>query len=446
MARLEGEGSVEKKTDMGVGLLVSCSPLEAKYLTRYMLNRLRLGVGDPTIMNGLAIAVKGDRTFREQIEKAYNLCSDLGRVARLVKEGVDPSSIHMEPFMPIRPALAERLNSAEAIINKIGPCFADAKYDGFRLQVHKFGQRVEIYSRKQERLTHMFPELIKEIMNLPGDWIFEGEAVGIREGKFLSFQETIRRRRKHNVEEAAQKFPLNLFVFDVLYHDGDLIMEKPFKERRKYVEKYFNGTRIHHSWGIHVDNASQLQAFFDECIHKNLEGIIAKDLSQPYIAGARKFAWIKLKKSYGGLADTIDVVIVGYYRGKGERAGLLGGVLTAVYNPEYDRFETIAKVGSGLTEEEMEDLKNRLESIRVPSKPPQVFSHLEPDVWVEPQIVVTVMADEITDSPLHTCAWDGKRGLALRFPRIQQIREDKSPYEATTTHEVIEMKHISSHT
>ena len=443
IARASGEGSQDRKISLGIGLFSSAKPIEARYIARYMLNRLRLGVGDPTIMNALALSLGKPREYRENIERAYNLCSDLGRVAEMLKQGHAPEEIHMQLFSPVRPALAERLNTAEDIIAKIGPCFADAKYDGFRLQVHKSQDRVEIYSRKLERLTPMFPDLVQEIKRLDGEWIFEGEGVGVKDGRLLSFQETIRRRRKHNIEEAAKKLPLHLFIFDVLYKDGQPLIDQPFKTRRQIVEQ-LSGERLGPSEGKYVETAEELQAFFEHCISKGLEGVVAKDPTKPYIAGARKFAWIKLKKSYGGLADTVDAVVVGYYLGKGERAGTLGGVLAAVYNPDLDRFETIAKVGSGLSEEEMEALKNTLDSLRIPQPASNVFTKLEVDVWVQPEVVITIMADEITDSPLHTCAWNGHRGLALRFPRIVQIREDKGPYEITTVKEILEMRRLQS--
>ncbi|MGB9634839.1 MAG: ATP-dependent DNA ligase, partial [Candidatus Micrarchaeia archaeon] len=277
--------------------------------------------------------------------------------------------------------------------------------------------------------------------------IFEGEALAYNEntGEFYPFQQTIQRKRKYDVAEKAESMPLRLFAFDILYLNGKNLITLPLKERRKILESVVKkGSKtILLSEAYKVASHDEVQRYFDEFISRGLEGIIAKDLNAPYTVGARKFAWIKLKRSYKGeLSDTIDLVIVGYYAGRGARAKFkFGGVLGAVYDPHTDTFQTIAKVGSGFSEDQMEMMEEILSKSVVKKPDPRVNSLMKPTYWVEPRYVITVNADEITRSPVHTCGKVGDEpGYALRFPRmIGDIRKDKRPEDATTVDEVIEM-------
>ncbi len=449
IATASGSGSQDLKLRLLVDLLNDAKPLEARYIVRIPLGKLRLGVGDATILEALALAKTGNRDFREKLERAYNLCSDLGYVARRLFEG-GPEAIENFKIVvgiPIRPALAQRAQSAEEIIARLGTCAAEAKYDGFRCQIHKKGNKVWIFSRRLENMTDMFPELIEGTLKQfdAEEAIFEGEAIAYNEetGEFYPFQVTIQRKRKYGIKEASEEYPLRLFAFDIMYLNGEDLTGKPYEERRKILEdRIKRGDVLDLSERVIVSTAKELEDFFESCVERGLEGIVAKDLKAPYIAGARKWAWIKLKRSYRGeLSDTLDVVIVGYYKGRGKRSQFgLGGILVAVYDKKEDLFKTIAKVGSGFTEEQLREMKKLLDEIALPHKPARVVSKIEPDVWVEPKYVITVAADEITRSPNHTAGWDGERGYALRFPRIVGwIRSDKGPEDATTVDEVIEM-------
>ncbi|MCX6777647.1 MAG: ATP-dependent DNA ligase, partial [Candidatus Micrarchaeota archaeon] len=390
----------------------------------------------------------GDKSMREELERAYNLCSDLGLVAKtLFTNPGEIANFKVKLFSPIRPALAERLPTAEEIIKKIGKCSVEAKYDGFRCQVHKKGGQIELFSRKLERTTRMFPEIVEAAKQLKAtDLILEGEALAYSEstGQYYSFQFTIQRKRKHGIDAMAEQFPLRLFAFDLLYADGEDYTRKPYSERRKALAGIVGkkGGVIQLSDAIITDKAKELENYFNDSVSKGLEGIIAKDLNSPYVAGARKFAWIKLKRSYQGeLADTVDVVIVGYYLGKGKRAEFeFGGLLCAVYDSDEDRFKTIARIGSGFSEEQMKNLQELLSKTKTGVRPPRLDSKVTPDFWVEPKFVITVSADEITRSPMHTCGMSGNTGYALRFPRmVGDIRTDKSPEDATTVSEILQM-------
>jgi len=449
IARTSGEGSIERKINNLRDLLMAVSPKEAKYIARFVIGRLRLGIGDPTVLEALALS-KGERALRPELERAYNLCSDLGLVARtLLKQGMEGiKKFRVQVGYPIRMALCERLPSSEDIIRKIGKAAIEAKYDGFRVQCHKDGNHIELFSRNLERTTPMFPE-IKDATKthfLAEKAIFEGEALAYNEvtGELYPFQITIQRKRKHHIDALAREYPLKFFAFDLLYADGIDYTERPYIERRKRLEALIKKDGIIEPSALFItDDPKAIYKYFEDAVERGLEGVVAKRLDAPYSAGARNFNWIKLKRSYRGeLADTIDICIVGYFKGRGLRAKFgIGAVLGALYDPETDTFKTVTKVGSGFSEEEWERLRGILDKIAITHKHARVDSLIEPDVWVEPHYVITVMADEITRSPGHTAGRDRDGiGYALRFPRaIGFLREDKKPEDANTVKEIIEM-------
>ena len=449
IAQTSGVGSVEKKIGLLASLFRGVSSLEARYIARFVIGRLRLGVGDPTVLEALALS-EGQRGLRPELERAYNLCSDLGLIARTLKEeGIEAiRRFRVRVGYPIRMALCERLPSPEDIIKKMGSAAIEAKYDGFRCQVHKDGSSVEIFSRNLERTTHMFPEIISATKShiLAKRAIFEGEALAHNEatGELFPFQVTIQRKRKHGIERLAKEYPLKFFAFELLYADGKDYTELPYIERRRGLEKLIEkNPTIEPAEMFITSEPKEIFKYFEEAIERGLEGVIAKRLDSPYTAGSRNFNWIKLKRSYKGeLQDTVDVCIVGYFRGKGARARFgIGALLGAVYEPKTDSFVTVSKIGSGFSEEEFQRLKKMLDDIALKHKHPRVDSVIEADVWVEPRYVVTVTADEITRSPSHTAGRDKDGiGYALRFPRaIGFLRADKKPEDANSVAEIIEM-------
>ena len=467
MSRTEGTGSQELKKKLLAELFNSATPAEAKFIARIPLGNIRLGIGDPTIMDAFAIMFgkkqnkqwselkeeeqrKIKIALRERIESAYNIHSDLGTVCFKLKEkgltGLDDISI--TPGTPIRPAEAERLPTAKEIIEKLGKCAVEAKYYGFRVQLSKKGDNIKIFSRQSEEITKMFPEIIEAAKKqLPKECIVEGEALAYNEAtqEFYPFQITIQRKRKYDVEKKAKEYPLKLFLFDVALADGENMISKPFKERRKKLETILKkGDIITLSDILITDKAEELERFFEEKVGDGLEGIMAKDLNAEYTAGARKYAWIKLKRSYkGSLSDTIDTIIIGYYKGKGKRTQFgLGALLVGVYNAKKDVIESIAKIGTGMTEDILKELEALLSKTIMKKKPNNVVTALKPDYWVSPQYIIETRADEITKSPLHACAQKDGIGLALRFPRMIKFSSDKKIHTATTTEEVIKMFEI----
>jgi DNA ligase-1 len=457
IAETSGAGSKDHKIKMLANVIAASTPTEAKYAVKYPLDELRMGVGDATVMEALAAAFLGDRKLKEKLEVAYNLCSDLGSVGEEVAEhgikGIESFKVSL--FKPIRPALAERLPTAEEIIEKMGgSASVEQKYDGFRCQIHKKSNKVRIFSRRLEDTTEMFPDLRDAMVNeiRAEEIILDGEALAYNEKtqQFLPFQETIQRKRKHRVDEKALEMPLKLFAFDIMYLEGKNLMDEPYKKRRELLEKVTSASdTIRPSTRIITSSPKELEEFFQTSIENGLEGIVAKEQNGKYVAGARKFGWIKMKRSYKGeLEDTLDLVIIGYFLGKGQRSEFkFGGLLCAAYNEKRDMFESVSRIGSGFSEAQMVELKRALDKIIVKSRPARVDSIVEPDFWVIPKYVVTIKADEITKSPMHTCGKglqkDGtEAGYALRFPRLvgnEAIRSDKSIEDATTTEEVIEM-------
>jgi DNA ligase-1 len=436
-----------------------------------------LGVGDPTLMDALAQVHleefkkenpalvkenddnKGKKSdeekerkirmkLREKIEAKYNIHADLGKVATLLTQhgikGID--KIDIEPGVPIRPTLAERLPLSTEIIEKLGKCMVETKLDGFRLQVHKKGNTISIFSRNLESMTDMFPEIVQAAKKEldAKDCILEGEALAMNEetNEFFPFQITIQRKRKYDIEEKAKELPLKLFLFDAMYIDGKNIMSLPFHERRERLKKIImKGETIELTKGIVTDKAKEIDTFFNENVSEGLEGIMCKDLNAPYIAGARKFAWIKLKRSYKGeLQDSVDLVILGFYKGKGKRTEFgLGGLLAGVYDTTRDEFKSVTRIGTGFSEQMLQELHDLLMKHKIDHKPARVDSTVVPHVWVQPKFVVEVRADEITQSPMHTCGKETGTGYALRFPRILKLRNDKEPEQATSVKEIIAM-------
>lgn len=454
---LSGIGAQEKRLEELQNLLVALEPADASLVVRIVLGKLRLGFSDMTIIDALSWMLAGNKSLHEKIEHAYNLCADLGHIAYILKsEGVAGlENIHITLGIPIRPAAAERLPTAADIIEKLGPCAAQLKLDGFRLQIHidnrLHHKRMWFFSRNLINMSGMFPDLMAALESLPVEnCIFEGEAIVFDEetGMFTPFQETVKRKRKHAIEEAAEELPLKFFVFDILYLNGQSLLAKAHHTRREILvdlmEKIAGNTVVQPIEERYTETAKQLETYFLHAINDGLEGLVVKKPNSHYQPGKRNFNWIKLKRhEQGGLEDTIDAVVLGYYFGRGRRAQFgIGAFLVGVYNKQKDRFETVAKIGTGLSDVAWVDLKHRCDSLQEKEQPHNIVcaKELVPDVWVYPQMVVVIKADEITQSPLHAAGKDhGEFGYALRFPRMGGYRTDKSADEATTVHELVRL-------
>jgi len=456
IAQTSGKGAIEHKSARLVDLLTRVDSVSAKYVVRILLGNLRLGIGDATALDALAKARWNDVKKRKLLEGAYNKTSDLGLIGRTIFEHPDGeeaeravAALDIQVGKPIHSQLAERLPSAEAIIARMGVVVAQYKYDGLRAQIHKDGQQVTIFSRNLEDQSHMFPELIAATLAQvrAESAILDAEALAYNatSEEFLPFQETTRRRRKHGIEAMAEQLPLKAFVFDILYKDGVSLLDTPLAERLKILAEILHlaDDTLMLTASHTVEDAHTLTLLFDEAISLGLEGLVVKKQESRYEAGARNFNWVKLKRhSAGALNDTIDCVLLGYLYGRGKRAALgAGSLLVGLYDPEQDLFVTVTKIGTGLSDEQWRSIRERTKGLEVDHRPARVSSLIEPSVWVEPQLVLEVLADEITRSPTHTAGKVGDEpGYALRFPRLVSFWErDKQPEDATTVQELIEL-------
>ncbi len=444
VAKTSGPGSQDLKIKLLGFLIENADPLSVRYLVRMPLAKMRLGFSDMTILDALSWLVTGSKEARKEIEKAFNVRPDLGFIAKMVKqEGLKGlKKIGPQVGVPIMMARAERLSSGEEIIKQIGQCAIEGKIDGFRVAVHKDGDKIRMFSRNMEETTAMFPDLVRGVLKQikARKVIFEGEAIAFnpKTGEYLPFQETVQRKRKYDIEKTAENVPLRLICFDCLYVDGENLIGQSFLERRKSLEKILGkGETLILSKMTIVEKPEQIEDLFQEAIEKGLEGVMAKKLDGVYQAGARGWNWIKYKKSYQGkIDDTIDALVMGYDYGQGKRNTFgIGDFLIGVYDQKSDTFKTVAKIGTGLTDEEWKILKLNTKNLTLKTKPARYDVHkgMNCDVWVEPKLMTVIKADEITKSPIHTAK------LALRFPRLVDFRDDKAPEDATSLDELNKM-------
>ncbi len=415
IARASGEGAQDTKVKLLTYLFSRAKPEEAKYIARFVIGRLRLGVADMTILDALSDAYK---VPREALERAYHIYPDLGYIAKMVaQEGQDAlAKIHVTPGVPIQPMLAERLSTPAEILAKLGGiAMVEYKYDGERAQVHKTKDgEVRIFSRRLENITHAYPdvaEYVKEAIDAK-EFIVEGEIIAIDPdtGEFRPFQELMHRKRKHDIKEAMKEYPVNIFLFDIMYVDGQDLTNLPLIDRKRKLLEVLKPSEYVHlaTWRI-INDAEELDKFFHEAISDGCEGVMCKSIKADsiYEMGARGWLWIKYKRDYRSeLTDTLDLVVVGaFWGGRGKRAGTYGALLIAAYDPKTDQFYTVSKVGSGFTDEDLVKLKQMLDPYRIPHRHPRVVSKMEPDVWFVPAVVLEIIGAEITLSHSIPVVW-----------------------------------------
>jgi len=448
ISQYQGGGSQEEKIEGLSDLLRSVEPLSAKFIARIPIGKLRLGFSDKTVIDALSWMAVGDKSVSKEINLAYEVMSDVGRLAQMVKQkGVSGilKNINPEVGVPVQPMLAQRLKSPDQMIQKMGEVAVEPKYDGLRVLIHfKRGRPpndgfVKTFTRNLNETSWMFPEIqnIGKSLNVD-EIILDSEAVGLDEStrKIANFQVTMTRRRKHGIGESQKKVSIQFYVFDVLLVDGKNLMRSSLLERRKVLESVLHPNKVFKLINqIKTKNPDLIRKEHRRLLDQGLEGVIVKKLDSEYVPGRTGWRWVKMKEAEeasGKLADTLDCVIMGYTTGKGKRAGFgMGQFLAGVLDGE-EIIKTITKVGTGLTDEQLEVLAKRLDKIKSKTKPKEYVVHkdLEPDFWVEPVVVVELAADEITNSPNHSS------GYALRFPRLIKFRDDKDTARATTMSEV----------
>lgn len=463
IATASGAGSQEKKMTTFLNLVLSCDPLSAKYISRIIVGTLRLGMSEKTLLDAMSWAIKGDKSLRVQLDTAFGYRADIGELAKILVDrkftDIEEALTHikLKPGTPVASKLVEREATSAAVWKRMPNCFVQPKLDGLRGQIHfdKAAGIVEIYSRNMENMTAQYPEIIEAVKNLGVDSIIlDSEIIGYNEQTDLysNFQDTMKRKRKYGIEEFSVSIPVKAMCFDCLYLNGQDLTSKPIEERLEALKMAMSVKTV----GLkfletkQMESEEELESYFKEKVESGLEGIITKGTGTNYEPGTRNFKWIKLKaNTRSDLVDTIDVAIIGYYIGRGDRSRFgFGALLTAVYNPKDDKYYSIGKVGSGFTEENMVTMFKDLSEIKLDAMPENfvVNKSLYPDVWVRPTIVAEIDADEITRSPNHTAAInieanvlgdDPSKGLSIRFPRMKKWKRDKD--YPNTVEEIIRM-------
>lgn len=470
IASLGGKDSQQGKIDGIADLIKAADSLSCRYIVRMTLGNLRLGFSDKSVLDALSIAAVGDKSKRILLDKAYGARSDIGFISEeVLSKGINSlKKINVEVGFPIAAMLCEREGSIEEIFKRNSTWIVQPKYDGLRCQIHydtkgfrlkvEGGkqkqllegekEKVRIFSRNLENLTRMFPDVAEAVSKLGvRSIVLDSEAVGYddKTGKSIPFQETIQRKRKYEVKKLSLSVPVRVFAFDIMYLNGKDLSEVALKERLDILQKVISKKRdqkvIEFAQSDNVEDTDTFEEKFKEYVVKGIEGVVAKNSDSSYEPGKRGFDWIKFKKSAKGyLVDNVDAVVLGYYHGRGARAKFgIGAILVGVLNKENKNFESIAKVGTGIKDDEWKIIKKRLDSISVEKVPSEVevSSVLKPDVLVKPEVVVVVDADEITKSPSHKAGFRKGKGYSLRFPRLKEFdRKDKTADNITTVVEI----------
>jgi DNA ligase 1 len=455
IAAAEGSGSQGRKLELLVSLLARATPLEARYLLRLVTKNLRLGIGTPTILDALAQVYAGGKASRPVLERGYNICCDLGKVAATLVSGglAAVEQLRVQPGNPVRVMLAQRLADAGEILVRLGgQCAAEYKYDGVRVQAHRTADgTIELFTRRLEEISDQFPDVVELVRQGlgPREVILEGEVVAYdaAANELRPFGEVMLRRRKHGIDQAVQDVPVGLFCFELLYADGKDLTMLPYPRRRAALEAAVTlSPRLRLTTAAEVADPAALDAMFAQAVTDGCEGLVCKSTGPDsvYRAGSRGWQWIKLKRDYRTeLSDTVDLVVIGAFAGRGRRAGVYGAVLLAAYDADADMFRAVTKCGAGFSDADLAALPTRLAPLRSPSQPARVDARQEPDVWFEPGLVLEILSAELTLSPNYPAAWGQIKedaGLAMRFPRFTgRWRDDKAPEDATTTRELVEL-------
>ena len=440
IAKDGGAGSAERKIEKMANLLEEVGPLDARYIARIPVGRLRLGFSEKTVIDALA---GHDIKIKKGIEDAYNIRPDIGYIAKLVKEG-NLKAAKPEIGIPVVPMLAQRLNSTSEMIKKMGEVSVEPKFDGLRIFIHyrKKDNLVKIFTRNMNSIDiNTFPELSNVGKFIKAnEVILDSEAVGLdsERERFLDFQKTIQRRRKHNIEKTAGEVPLQFQVFDMVLFNGQSLINIPYIQRRAMLEKIIvNGSLLRVDENTVTSDADVIKKFHEKYLKMGLEGVVVKRANGFYVSGRTGWNWVKMKEEEGmkgRMSDTIDAVVMGYFSGKGKRTQFgLGKILVGI--KDGGKIRTLTKVGTGLTEEMLVELKRRLDKLVAHEKPKEYEAQkdLIPDVWVIPSLIIELSADSISVSTKHSL------GLSLRFPRFLKIREDKNIESATTLGELKEI-------
>lgn len=431
-----GEGSQDRKIEKFAELLKSLDPLSVRYVARIPVGKLRLGFSEKTILDALEVG-----------DEEYNIHPDIGYIAELSKLK-KLQSAKPEVGVPVVPMLAARLNSTTEMIKKMEEVSVEPKFDGLRIFIHfrRKDNFTRIFTRNMNVIDiNTFPELLEVGKYIKAnEVILDTEAVGLdlEREKFLDFQKTISRRRKHDIQNTQKEIPLQFQVFDILLIDNKSLIGTPYRKRREILsDKIVNGHLLRVDENTITKDPDIIKKLHQKYLKLGLEGVVVKKVDGEYVAGRTGWNWVKMKEEEGQsgrLSDTLDCIVMGYFVGKGKRAQFgLGKILVGI--KDGDTIRTLTKVGTGLTEEMLVIIRKRLDKLESKEKPKEYEAQkdLIPDIWAIPSLVVEVSADSISVSTKHSL------GLSLRFPRFLKIREDKGVKDATSLEELKNIANIN---
>jgi DNA ligase-1 len=423
IAEITGYGSREKKERLLETVLSAANPLEAKYIVKILIGEMRTGFYEGMMEQSVA---KAFNIPLDVVQRAGMLTGDVAEVAALAKtKGKDGVlNLQFQVFRPIKPMMAQMAEDVnEALKEHGGETALEYKLDGARIQIHKFGDDVKVFSRRLTDVTDSLPEVVQLVSGQvrARESILEGEVIAIGEdGAPMLFQHLMRRfRRVHDIEEVTKQIPVKLYLFDLLYIDGKSLIDEPYTERRKKLKEIAGNIQL--AKQIVTSNLQEAENFFDEAIKEGHEGLMAKKPDSPYTPGIRGKRWFKIKK----VLEPLDLVIVTAEYGYGRRRGWLSDYCLAARDADTGELLKVGKTFKGLTDEEIINMTQRLKELAVKEERGRVI--------VVPKIVVEVAYNEIQKSPTYKC------GMALRFARITRIRDDKSPEEIDTIQRVREI-------
>lgn len=422
LAEISGKNAQTKKIRILIELLTSADPIEAKYISRTVVEELRVGIGEGTIKDAVSRAFNVEK---EVVERALMLTNDPGLVAEVAKDEGEEGlkNLTLMPGKPVKPMLAQLSPGIEASVEEMGAAICETKYDGFRVQIHKNGDEIKVFTRRLDNIKDAVPEIVEYIKKcLPDeDFIVEGEIIATKDKKPISFQYILQRvRRKYEIERLRDEVPLIMYIFDVLYYKEPLI-DMPFGERRAILEKIvkveLHKFELSNQVFVTPENIDDARMLFESSIKDGHEGIMIKDPSAPYMPGVRGKKMLKLKAE----PETLDLVVVGGTYGRGRRANLVGSYLMAAQD-ENGNLKTVAHTATGLDDATLLELSNKVENIMTEKKGRKVKAR--------PEIILEIAYSEIVKSPEY------ESGYSLRFPVVKRIRDDKGLDDVDTVHRI----------
>ena len=475
----KGKSSQDEKIKLLSDLMFKADKDEIKFLVRSLQKSLKIGASFKTILGAFSRAITKILKNKSDEKEIYrillaskNQLSDedifFGHIIELIQKNASSNFAdlidlcHIRCGIPVNPQLARPTTGIKVIFERFAdtPFTCEYKYDGFRGQIHYNNKKTQIFSRNLEDMTETYPDIVEFINNFIKEsaeknnkqlnsFILDCEMVAYdkKNNKILPFQQLTTRSRK-NVDLASITIHVCMFCFDILLLNDEILINKTLRERRKYLYDTFTESQ-YIQFAKHLDSGDEqeMESFMNESISSGCEGLIIKaiDKNSEYMPGQRNFNWLKLKKDYldTSLGDSIDLVIIGASYGKGKRKGLYGSFLLACYNDDNETYETVTMTGGGLKDTELEQLYNKLKEIILPQTPSNYkLGKAEPEVIFDAKIVIEVKTADLSMSPIYTAGFDltpDHKGVSLRFPRFQRIRDDKKPFEACTSEEIVKL-------